>query len=204
MRGVRSPPLSPSLSSAAGFSCGKQTSMAKRPRSFEEVVAALSPTERARIGRIDTFFDPNADRDEAEVSLAEDRDQPSEWRSSPVYLNPRIERSPRSAVERCNHREVEATHRLRRRIVVTRGDCIAIKADEVVVLRVHRRSATPLLAVDVRARPARSMFGSAALVPCCAATCVGPPSVEGAPAAIVTAKVTRQHTPARCRLWRPP
>jgi hypothetical protein len=54
--------------------------MAKRPRSFEEVVAALSPTERARIGRIDTFFDPNAERDEAEVSLAEDRDQPSEWR----------------------------------------------------------------------------------------------------------------------------
>ena len=80
MRGVGSPPLSPSLSSAAGFSCGKQTSMAKRPRSFEEVVAALSPTERARIGRIDTFFDPNAERDEAEVSLAEDRDQPSEWR----------------------------------------------------------------------------------------------------------------------------
>jgi hypothetical protein len=35
---------------------------------------------------------------------------------------------------------------------VTCDDCIAIKADEVVVLRVHRRSATPLLAVDVQAR----------------------------------------------------
>jgi hypothetical protein len=63
-----------------GILVWEATSMAKRPRSFEEVVAALSPTERARIGRIDTFFDPNADRDEAEVSLAEDRDQPSEWR----------------------------------------------------------------------------------------------------------------------------
>jgi hypothetical protein len=45
-------------------------------------------------------------------------------------------------------REIEATHRLCRRIVVTCDDCIAIKANQVVVLRVHRRSVTPLLAVD--------------------------------------------------------
>jgi K+ potassium transporter len=42
-------------------------------------------------------------------------------------------------------REVEATHRLRRGIIVTSDDCIAIEADEVFVLRVHRRSATLFL-----------------------------------------------------------
>jgi hypothetical protein len=42
-------------------------------------------------------------------------------------------------------REVEATHRLRRGIIVTSDDCIAIETDEVFVLRVHRRSANPFL-----------------------------------------------------------
>jgi len=54
--------------------------MAKRPRSFDEVIAALDPAERARLGRIETFFDPNVDSDEAEVRIGEDRDQPGEWR----------------------------------------------------------------------------------------------------------------------------
>jgi hypothetical protein len=49
--------------------------MARRPRSFEEVVAALSPAERTRIGRIETFT-----ADQVEVNLAEDRDEPGEWR----------------------------------------------------------------------------------------------------------------------------
>jgi hypothetical protein len=53
--------------------------MADRPRGFEEIIAALSPAERARIGRIETFFDAAAEHDAAEVSLAEDRDQPGEW-----------------------------------------------------------------------------------------------------------------------------
>jgi hypothetical protein len=39
----------------------------------------VRPSGRASGASI-TFFDPNAERDEAEVSLAEDRDQPSEWR----------------------------------------------------------------------------------------------------------------------------
>jgi hypothetical protein len=54
--------------------------MAKRPRSFDEVIAALDPAERARVERIETFLDPNVDSDEAEVSIGEDRDQPGEWR----------------------------------------------------------------------------------------------------------------------------
>jgi hypothetical protein len=54
--------------------------MAKGPRSFDEIIAALNPAERARIERIETFSDPNAPVGEAEVSLAEDRDQPGEWR----------------------------------------------------------------------------------------------------------------------------
>jgi hypothetical protein len=54
--------------------------MAKGPRSFDEIIAALNPAERARIDRIETFSDPNAPNDEAEVSVAEDRDQPGEWR----------------------------------------------------------------------------------------------------------------------------
>jgi hypothetical protein len=37
-------------------------------------------------------------------------------------------------------REVEVTHRLRRRIVVTRNDRVAIETDEVFMLRAHRRS----------------------------------------------------------------
>jgi hypothetical protein len=51
--------------------------MAKGPRSFDEIIAVLNPAERARI---ETFSDPNAPVGEAEVSLAEDRDQPGEWR----------------------------------------------------------------------------------------------------------------------------
>jgi hypothetical protein len=54
--------------------------MAKGPRSFDEIIAALNPAERARIERIETFSDPNAPNGEAEVSLAEDRNQPGEWR----------------------------------------------------------------------------------------------------------------------------
>jgi hypothetical protein len=54
--------------------------MAKGPRSFDEIIAVLNPAERARIERIETFSDPNAPVGEAEVSLAEDRDQPGEWR----------------------------------------------------------------------------------------------------------------------------
>ena len=55
--------------------------MAKRPKSsFDEVIAALDSAERARIDRLETFFDPNADKDDAEVSVGEDRDQPGEWR----------------------------------------------------------------------------------------------------------------------------
>jgi hypothetical protein len=38
------------------------------------------PAERSRIERIETFLDPNVQNDEAEVALAEDRDQPGEWR----------------------------------------------------------------------------------------------------------------------------
>jgi hypothetical protein len=54
--------------------------MAKRPRSsFDEVIAALDPAERTRIDRIETFFDPSADKDDAEVSVGEDP-QPGEWR----------------------------------------------------------------------------------------------------------------------------
>jgi hypothetical protein len=53
--------------------------MAKGPRSFDEIIAVLNPAERARIERIETFSDPNAPVGEAEVSLAEDRDQPGEW-----------------------------------------------------------------------------------------------------------------------------
>src|SRR5262245_16464872 len=37
-------------------------------------------------------------------------------------------------------REVEVTHRLRRGIVVTGDDCIAIETDEVFLFRAHRRS----------------------------------------------------------------
>jgi hypothetical protein len=54
--------------------------MADRPRTFDEIIAALNPDERARIERIETFSDANAPNGEAEVSLAEDRDQPGEWR----------------------------------------------------------------------------------------------------------------------------
>jgi hypothetical protein len=44
--------------------------MAKRPKSsFDEVIAALDPAERARIDSIETFFDPSADKDDAEVSV---------------------------------------------------------------------------------------------------------------------------------------
>jgi hypothetical protein len=32
--------------------------MADRPRSFDEIIAALNPAERARIERIETFSDP--------------------------------------------------------------------------------------------------------------------------------------------------
>jgi hypothetical protein len=53
--------------------------MTKRPRSFDEVIASFDPVERARIQRIETFFDPSVDCDEAEVSVGEDRDQPGEW-----------------------------------------------------------------------------------------------------------------------------
>jgi hypothetical protein len=52
--------------------------MAKRSRTV--VVATLDPTERARIERIETFFDPNVENSEAEVSLSEDRDRPGDWR----------------------------------------------------------------------------------------------------------------------------
>jgi hypothetical protein len=54
--------------------------MAARPRTFDEIIAALNPAERARIERIETFSDPNAPNGEGEISLAEDRDQPGEWR----------------------------------------------------------------------------------------------------------------------------
>jgi hypothetical protein len=57
-------------------------------------------------------------------------------------------------------REVKATHRLRRRSIVTCDDCIAIKADEVFVLWVHRRSATPLLPSRFRSRRHRSVLRS--------------------------------------------
>jgi hypothetical protein len=53
--------------------------MTKRPRSFDEVIAAFDPAEQARIERIETFFDPSVDSDEAEVSVGEDRDHPDEW-----------------------------------------------------------------------------------------------------------------------------
>jgi hypothetical protein len=49
--------------------------MTKQPRSLDEVIASFDPAERARIERIETFFDPGADNDEAEVSVGEDRDK---------------------------------------------------------------------------------------------------------------------------------
>ena len=52
--------------------------MAQRSRTI--VVATLDSTERARIERIETFFDPNVENSEAEVSLSEDRDRPGDWR----------------------------------------------------------------------------------------------------------------------------
>jgi hypothetical protein len=52
--------------------------MAKRSRTV--VVAALDAIERARIERIETFFDPNVENSEAEVSLSEDRARPGDWR----------------------------------------------------------------------------------------------------------------------------
>ena len=53
-------------------------------------------------------------------------------------------------------REVEATHRLRRRSIVTCDDCIAIKADEVFGLWIHRRSALLSSPVDVSDSPPRT------------------------------------------------
>ena len=64
--------------------------------------------------------------------------------SSCVYLDHRIVRWPRSAAE-CGiiTREVEATHCLRRRIIVTSGNCIAIETDAIRVL-LHRNF-TPII-----------------------------------------------------------
>jgi hypothetical protein len=49
-------------------------------------------------------------------------------------------------------REVEATHRLRRGIVVTGDDCIAIEADHVFILWVHRQFSSWFFIVPSRTR----------------------------------------------------
>jgi hypothetical protein len=83
-------------------------------------------------------------------------------------------------------REVEATHSLRRGIIVTSDDCIAIETDEVFVLRVHRRSATPFLPSMFVGRPQAS-----------------DDSLKGA-GRHHPAKATARHKPARRRQARRP
>jgi|SRR3954469_8813115 hypothetical protein len=50
------------------------------PRSFEDVVAAQDPTEKARLDRGDHFIDPSVSPFHGEVSVNEDRHGSGEWR----------------------------------------------------------------------------------------------------------------------------